>query len=116
MPEIIRVDVKVKNVVSNTSVNVIQITEDRLVNILTIHFMRLKKSREWLAALSFSVSLLIVLLTAEFKHTLGMSPDTWRAVFVILLCISFAYLVYTIRNCVIHKTSVIAIVEDIKKI
>ncbi len=107
--------VNVTNTISNTSVSLIQITEDKLVNILTRHVDKLKKSKEWLASLSFSVSLLLVLLTSDFRTKWGLSADTWRALFIFLFIASLGYLIYTIYNSFKHQVSVDSIMDDIKK-
>lgn len=106
--------VNVANTFSNTNVNIIKITEDKLVNILTIHVGKLRKSKEWIAALSFSASILLVLLTSTFSDKWGLSADQWQMLFLMLFLGSIVYLGYTIYNCIKHTVSVQSIVEDIK--
>lgn len=108
--------VNVANTFSNTDVNIIRITEDKLINILTIHVGKLKKSKEWIAALSFSISLLLVLLTSKFEDKWSLSGEQWQTVFLLLFLGSLAYLGYTIYNCFKHNVSVQTIVDDIKSI
>lgn len=106
--------VNVANTYSNTNVNIIKITEDKLVNILTIHVGKLRKSKEWIAALSFSLSILLVLLTSTFSDTWGLSADQWQMLFFLLFLGSIVYLGYSIYNCIRHRVSVQSIVDDIK--
>ncbi len=94
--------VTVTNTFSNTNVNVIAITEDKLVNILTIHVGKLKKNKQWMAALSFCVSLSLVLLTSNFKNMLGLSGEQWQMVFFILLLASVVYLCFSVYNCFMY--------------
>lgn len=106
--------IRVANVVSNTSVSIIQITEDKLINILSSHIVRLKKSREWMAAGSFAVSLLVVLLTAEFKPKWGIAAEGWRMLFYVVFAISVIFTIYSIYNSIRNKIDVNSIVKDIK--
>lgn len=107
--------VTVTNTYSNTSVNVISITEDRLINILTSHIEKIKKSKEWLAASGFSVSLLLVLLTSDFKNTWGIKADFWLAFIFFIFLGSVIYLVNILYNCQKYKIDVEDIVNDIKQ-
>ena len=104
----------VTNTYSNTDVSLIAITEDKLINILTIHINKMKKSKEWIAAFSFSVSLLLVLLTSKFEEKWGLSGEQWQMVFILLFIVSIFYLVYTGYNCLKHTVTVDVIVQDIK--
>ena len=104
----------IANTYSNTTVTVIAITEDKLVNILNVHVRKLKKSKEWLAALSFSVSLLLVLLTSTFNAACGLTGDQIQMFFILLFILSLIYLGYSIYNCCKHNVSVDAIVQEIK--
>jgi len=107
--------VNVANTFSNTTVNIIKITEDKLINILTHHVSKLRKSKEWIAALSFSASLLLVLLTSNFSPKWGLTGEQWQMLFLLLFVMSLAYLGYTIYNCIKHSVSVQSIVDDIKR-
>lgn len=106
--------IEIDATISRTDTCLIKITEDKLVNILTIHVEKLKKSKEWLAALSFSASLLLVLITSKFNARWGISADTWQALFMFLFGASVIYLIYSIYNCIVHKDSVDIIMKHIK--
>lgn len=106
--------IEVDAVISVTGTCLIKITDDKLENILNIHVTKLKKGREWLAALSFSVSTLLVLLTADFKEKWGIHEDGWRMLFILIFAISIIYLCYTIYNSLTHKVTAKSIVIDIK--
>lgn len=108
--------INITNTYSNTNVSIIKITEDKLVNILTIHVGKLRKSKEWIAALSFSASILLVLLTSSFSAKWGLSGEQWQVVFILLFIVSIIYFCYTIYNCFKHKVTVQSIVQDIKAI
>lgn len=59
--------IEIDATISITETNLIKITEDKLKLVLYEHIEKLRKSKEWLAALSFSVTILLVLLTSNFK-------------------------------------------------
>lgn len=104
----------VDNVISNTSVNVIKITEDKLYNILTKHIAKLRSAKDWINPVAVSVSLLLALLTTDFKTAFGLSSDTWKAVFIILFGISVIYSLYSICHCIFSRSNINLIIKDIK--
>lgn len=106
--------IEVDVTISVTPDCIIKIPDDTLENILNLHISNLKKSREWLAALSFSISTLLVLLTADFKEKWGIVGDGWKILFILIFIISIIYLIYTIINCFTQKVTAKSIVIDIK--
>ncbi|MFT4646262.1 MAG: hypothetical protein ACI8RP_001611 [Urechidicola sp.] len=76
---------------TNTKSDLIEITEDKLENILLKHLNKLNKVRGWLTPFSLSITILIVLLTADFKLFLGISEEIWGAVFVLGFIISIIW-------------------------
>lgn len=106
--------VTVNNTISNTSVNLITITEDKLENILIKHVAKLKKSHDWIGALAFFVTVLATLVTSDFHSTWGLDSAVFTALFILLLIISFGYLVYTVYNAIRNRDSVENIIRDIK--
>lgn len=104
----------ITNTFANTDVSLIAITEDKLVNILTVHVSKMKKSKEWFAALTFAASLLLVLLTSKFESKWGLSGEQWQMFFIMAFVGSLFYLVYSIYNCCKHKVMVEVIVQEIK--
>ena len=106
--------VTINNSVSEININVISITEDRLENILNSHFSRISKSKDWIGAVALSVTLLIVLVTSEFKNILLDAP-VWKAFFLFLFLASLGYTVYCGYNFYKYKDSVKDIMDDIKR-
>lgn len=106
--------INITNTFSNTNVSIIKITEDKLVNILTLHVEKLKKSKQWLASLSFSISLFLVLLTSTFRSMWGLSGEQWQMLFIVLFIGSVAYFLCSVYNCFKHKVTVDIIVDEIK--
>ena len=114
MPLLPQTNISIDNEVSCTSVTVIHIIEDKLINILTRHVSRLKRPRDIAGAFALTLSLLIVLLTATFKKTGALTPDMWSGIFGTLFVVSVIYTIYTIYNYFKDRSSVEDIIRDIK--
>lgn len=106
--------IEIDAIISVTDTCIIQITDDKLENILYEYVGRLKKSKEWMAALSFSITILLVLLTSDFKDKWGINKDGWQMLFIIIFIVSVIYMINTIINCFKHNISVKTIIIDIK--
>ena len=106
--------IAVNETISNVSINLIEITEDKLVNILNNHIAGIKKSKDWIGAVALSVSLIGIFLTSSFHDTWFISKETLQAFFCLILLISLGYTFYTIHNCVKYKITVEDIIIDIK--
>ena len=96
----------IKEVCSNTKTDFIEITEDKLENILIKFVNDLKSSIVWSTPLSIFITILIVLLTAEFKDFLSISKDVWQAIFYLILGVSFFWFVYAVYKAVKNKDKV----------
>ena len=106
--------VAVNETISTVSVNIIQITEDKLVNILTAHVGKIRKSSDWGGALAMFLSFVGLAVTSDFHETFGISADTLRGIFY---CGMLASLVYLVKSCVNrykNRDSVEDILKDIK--
>lgn len=106
-------EITVGNHITQTSVDVIHITSDKLVNILTTHFNKLNKPHDIIGALALSLSLVIALITSTFNERWGISPDTWYGIFITLLVISIIYLLYTIYNRIFNSSNIHKVMKDI---
>ena len=104
----------VNETISNISINLIEITEDKLVNILNSHVSKIKKSNDWIGATALFVSLVGILLTSTFNDVWILKKEMLLAFFVLVTILSFSYLIYTIYNCINNKSSVQKIIKDIK--
>lgn len=107
--------IEIDAIISVTDTCLIKITDDKLENILNLHVAKMKKGKEWLAALSFSASILLVLLTSDFKEKWGVSGDGWQMFFVLVFTISVGYFIYSIYNRFRHNVTVSSIMIDIKR-
>ena len=81
----------INNVCSNTKTDFIEITEDKLENILTKFVQDIKKSTGWLTPLSIFLTILVVHLTTEFKDFLTIPKEVWSAMFYLCLAISLCW-------------------------
>jgi len=106
----------VSEVRTNTQSELIEITEDKLENILLKHLHKLNKVSGWLTPVSLFVTILIVLLTAEFKSFIGLDKNVWNAIFIISLLITVVWSTFAIYNAYkCSKSSTITfLIKEIK--
>ena len=90
----------VDQVRTNTKSDLIEITEDKLENILLKHLSKLNKVKGWLTPLSLFVTILIVILTSTFKSFIGLEKEVWKAVFVISLIVTFIWTIIATYNAI----------------
>lgn len=65
----------------NTSQEIVTITVDKLKLILIEHLSRIESNKAWQTPLSLIVTIILVFCSAEFKKALGISADSWLAIF-----------------------------------
>lgn len=85
--------VEVHEVHSNLTAEVIEITSEKLELILREHVACLAKENAWHAPLGILITIILVLLTTDFKAAYGMTADTWNAIFVIATGLSIFWLI-----------------------
>lgn len=86
----------INQVCSNTKTDFIEITEDKLENILTKFLKDLKEASGWITPLSIFLTILIATLTSEFKTFLSISKEIWCAVFYLSLVGCFIWFVVSV--------------------
>jgi hypothetical protein len=93
-----RKTVDVKQIHSNVDQQLIQITEDKLENILIkqLKFMNIKNS--WVNPASILIAIVTAMTTATFKDSFGISANQWEALFTVVGLLSGGWLV---RNIVL---------------
>ena len=74
------------------------ITKDKLYIHLNKTVDNLKKRHVWTTPLSIFISLLIVILTANFKDII-FTASAWKAMFIIGACLMFIWLVIALIRC-----------------
>jgi nitrogen regulatory protein PII-like uncharacterized protein len=97
----------------NVGQNLIVITEDKLRLCLSESLKKIERKYSWVAPTGVFLTILLSLITADFKN-LGLSADTWKAVFIIAAILSLAWLVYSIIQSTKAET-IDNVVEKIKK-
>ncbi len=96
----------INQVCSNTKTDFIEITEDKLENILIKFIRNLKKASGWLTPLSVFTTLLITNLSADFKLFAGIQKETWSAIFIIAMIVSFVWLLIKLFMAVMIRKEV----------
>ncbi len=81
---------------SNVKSDLIEITHDKLENILLKHLKNLDIRKSWITPLSIFLTVLIARLTTTFNDAFGISKDVWNAFFLILMCFSLFWLLWQI--------------------
>ena|SRR3989338_861284 len=90
---------KVININKNTNQKLIIVTHDKTLLCLKRNIARLGKNI-WIAPLSTFTTIIIALITAEFKSALWLGPAEWRAMFVISGFIALGWLVLAIHQSI----------------
>lgn len=88
--------INTSKVYNNTDQNLIRITEDKLYNILKDHCDDLKKKNNWTTPFSISLTILLSLITSQFRDALFIEAPVWKAIFIVALAISTGLLVRTV--------------------
>jgi hypothetical protein len=85
---------------SNTSLEIVEITTDKLVNILSEHLKKSEKANEWQAALGVLLATVGALVTTEFKTTFGVEAGVWKAMFIIAAVASLVWLIKSVIRAI----------------
>ncbi|CAL2082775.1 conserved hypothetical protein [Tenacibaculum dicentrarchi] len=106
----------VNQVRTNTKSDLIEITEDKLENILLKHLNKLNKVKAWLTPLSLFITILIVILTSTFKSFVGLEKEVWKAIFVISLIVTFFWTIISSYNAIkcSKSSSIDFLINEIK--
>jgi len=73
----------------------------------------MERRRSWIAPLGIVVTIVVTIVTSTFKDV-GLSADTWYAIFIIVGFLSFVWLVWSIKE-VLKSEKIEDIVEELKK-
>ena len=90
-------DARVIGIHKNTNQRLIVVTQDKTLLTLKRNIAKLGK-KEWIAPLSTLTTILIALITSNFKRALGLGPEEWRAIFIVCGFISWGWLVLSVRR------------------
>ena len=103
----------------NTRTDLIEITEDKLENIVIKYIVRLRKGSAWLTPFSLVITIGITLLTTEVnKDLFGIPRAVWTACFYLVLLASFLWLIHSIVNSIKYRkeSDVPSLIQSIKNV
>jgi hypothetical protein len=104
-----RLLVDVKSVNFNVSQDLIVTTEDKVSLCLKEHLEYVEKKRAWVTPLGIFLTIIATLVTTTFKDV-GLSADTWQAIFIIIGVLSFGWFISAA-----YKSRKARTIEDIIK-
>lgn len=107
-------EVPVTETHENTAQEVIKITVDRARLVLFQHKDALEAKRAWVAPLGLVITIILVFITSNFKEFFGFKADTWAAVFLIGLALSFYWLVCAVCRAV-RSAGIEDVINKLKK-
>lgn len=102
---------------SNVKSDLIEITHDKLENILLKHLKNITLMKSWLTPLSLAITLLITRLTATFNDFLTVKASVWNAVFLLGFLASIVWLIIVLIRMISNrkKASLSYLMCEIKK-
>lgn len=84
---------------ANLRSDIVEITHDKLENVLLKFYQKHALRTAWFNPLSLGVGVALTLSTAEFKaKTMGFDGTTWQAIFVIALFGSIIWLIINLAR------------------
>lgn len=104
---------------ANLKSDVVEITHDKLENVLLKFYQFHLLRSAWFNPLSIVIGVALTLTTAEFKATaLGADGPTWKAVFMLALLASAIWLVVSLVKLAFHwkETSINFLINRIKNV
>ena len=104
---------------ANVKSDVVEITHDKLENVLLKFYQKHLLRTAWFNPLSLGIGLALTLTTAEFKATaLGIEGATWRAIFIFALVTSTAWLAFSLFRLAAswRETSIDYLINRIKNV
>jgi hypothetical protein len=104
---------------ANVKSDVVEITHDKLENVLLKFYQKHLLRTAWFNPLSLGIGLALTLTTAEFKVVaLGIEGATWKAVFILALFASGAWLAVNLVRLAAswRETSIDYLINRIKNV
>jgi len=83
---------------SNIKSDLIEITEDKLENILLKHLGAIQLKHRWVTPFTLCLSVLTTLCTSTFKVSFGFDSSVWQAVFILVAVSSGLVFVYSLLS------------------
>ena len=104
--------VNIENIHINTAQNIIVTTEDKIRLHLLDHLNIMERKKEWITPSSLLITIIAVLITANFKDFL-LKSETWKLVFIICGVVSFVWLAKSLIFA-FRKYNVEDFIEELK--
>lgn len=86
--------IEVDNIHDNSGTDIIMITTEKMQLILVESKNSFRAKDSWIAPLGVFLTIVLVLLTADFKSKFGFQPEFWSAIFWISAAISLFATIY----------------------
>lgn len=103
-------------VYENLDQDIIHITADRAHRYLSEWRQKIEAQGSWIAPLSLAASLLLALLTAEFKDRFGVPKEYWSALYFVGLIATVIWLLRSLKRRIWNAAETTdQIVEKFKK-
>lgn len=102
---------------ANLRSDIVEITHDKLENVLIKFYQKHALRTAWFNPLSMVVGVALTLTTAEFKEkAIGLQGATWQAIFVIALVLSAVWLITNLARLAISwkETTLDFLIDRIK--
>lgn len=105
----------VNDYTSNVKSDLIEITEDKLENILLKHLNKLNTNQMWITPLSLFITIILVIITATFSTKIGIDKSVWEAIFYIAALITFIWSIISgLKAFNNNDTSIECLIKKIK--
>lgn len=89
-------------------------TEDKVRLCLNEHLRHMEKKQAWIAPLGILLTIVLTLITTDFKGALGLDASTWRALFIVAAILCAFWLASAVWQA-LHSVESDDIVEMLKK-
>jgi len=102
--------------IENIQTDEITITHDKLEVILLKHIDKMKYSKTWITPLSLFGTIVIALVTSDFKNVWVFNKELIRGVFVVGAFMSLIWFVISARLCYVDRkdVSIESLIDKIK--
>ena len=82
------------------------------------HLNKLNLVKGWLTPISLFITILLVLLTADFKLFLGIEKEVWNSIFILSALVTLIWSMISIYQAILcsKKATITYLINEIKNI